>query len=89
MHVGSELTRNAGRSFLIWNAKVKDTQVFSENQRHSFFPESKIDELHRSLTKKNAEIYIERARKMPASREHLMIWVVTNLQVVISNMCKK
>ncbi|VDP17823.1 unnamed protein product, partial [Onchocerca flexuosa] len=44
-------------------------------------PESKADELHRSLIKKNAEIYVERSKKLPSSRKHLCLWSITNLEV--------
>lgn len=50
---------------------------------HCTVSESKADELHRSLIKKNAEIYIERSKKLPSSRKHLYLWSITNLEVVL------
>uniref|UniRef100_A0A1I7VXQ5 Fmp27_GFWDK domain-containing protein n=1 Tax=Loa loa TaxID=7209 RepID=A0A1I7VXQ5_LOALO len=46
-----------------------------------FLSQSKADELHRSLIKKNAEIYIERSKKLPSSRKHLYLWSITNLEI--------
>lgn len=43
--------------------------------------QSKADELHRSLIKKNAEIYVERSKKAAPPRAHLVIWTIDNLEI--------
>uniref|UniRef100_A0A0R3RSA7 Fmp27_GFWDK domain-containing protein n=1 Tax=Elaeophora elaphi TaxID=1147741 RepID=A0A0R3RSA7_9BILA len=61
--------------------QMLDQKLEQLQKTRPFLSQSKADELHRSLTKKNAEIYIERSKKLPNSRKHLCLWSITNLEI--------
>lgn len=61
--------------------QMLDQKLEQLQKTRPFLSQSKADELHRSLVKKNAEIYIERSKKLPSSRKHLYLWSITNLEI--------
>ncbi|KAM3716537.1 Protein hobbit [Dirofilaria immitis] len=61
--------------------QMLDQKLEQLQKTRPFLSQSKADELHRSLIKKNAEIYVERSKKLPSSRKHLCLWSVTNLEI--------
>ncbi|VDM18897.1 unnamed protein product [Wuchereria bancrofti] len=61
--------------------QMLDQKLEQLQKTRPFLSQSKADELHRSLIKKNAEIYIERSKKLPSSRKHLYLWSITNLEI--------
>uniref|UniRef100_A0A915PXZ3 FMP27/BLTP2/Hobbit GFWDK motif-containing RBG unit domain-containing protein n=1 Tax=Setaria digitata TaxID=48799 RepID=A0A915PXZ3_9BILA len=61
--------------------QMLDQKLEQLQKTRPFLSQSKADELHRSLIKKNAEIYVERSKKLPSSRRHLCLWSITNLEI--------
>ncbi len=43
--------------------------------------ESKVEELDKSLIRKNADIYVERSKKTESQRESLCTWKIVDLQI--------
>ncbi|VDN02377.1 unnamed protein product [Thelazia callipaeda] len=61
--------------------QMLDQKLEQLQKTRPFLSQSKADELHRSLIKKNAEIYIERSKKLPSSRKHIFLWSITNFEI--------
>ncbi len=65
--------------------KVEDVSQFGGMCCFSALTSRKVEELYESLSKKSAEIYIDRSKKLYATvpiRSKLFTWQLTNLEIV-------
>jgi len=60
-------------------AKIEELQ-----KTHLHFPSGKFDELYKGLSKKNAEIYVQRSKQMNqgAQRTRLFAWTMQELEIL-------
>uniref|UniRef100_A0A0N5AL93 Fmp27_GFWDK domain-containing protein n=1 Tax=Syphacia muris TaxID=451379 RepID=A0A0N5AL93_9BILA len=56
-------------------------QRLETRKQWPLLPGTATDEIRRSLLEKNAEIYIERSKKSPPLRNHLLQWTMCNLEI--------
>ena len=63
--------------------KVLQQRVEEMKRKNFMFPKEKIDELLAKMEVKNADIYVQRAKKFCEPRTRLMEWVVAGLEVMV------
>lgn len=65
--------------------KMLDEKIENFRKTHLMLPASKVNELYATLTKKNADIYIQRSKQLYSGsslRSHLVLWHFEMLEVL-------
>ena len=63
--------------------KVLNQRIEEMRRKDYRFPQEKIDELSAKMKVKNAEIYVQRAKRFCEPRTRLLEWVVMGLEVMV------
>ncbi|XP_063241781.1 protein hobbit isoform X2 [Bacillus rossius redtenbacheri] len=66
--------------------KMMDAKIAELRKAHLLLPAAKVEELYASLSRKNAEIYIQRSKQMSRAappRSRLFAWLMTDVRVMV------